>query len=75
MKVNEIAIKQMCIRDRSRTIYGISPELRKLNLISNKHIPDIYLRADYNQRLDLLRGYMDGDGSVSYTHLDVYKRQ
>ncbi len=49
-------------RAQSRTIYGISPELRKLNLISNKHIPDIYLRADYNQRLDLLRGYMDGDG-------------
>lgn len=46
----------------SRTIYNIYPFLKELNLLSNKHIPDIYLRSSYEDRLDLLRGYMDGDG-------------
>lgn len=36
--------------------------LAKNNLIHNKHIPPIYLRASYNQRLQLLRGLMDTDG-------------
>lgn len=46
----------------SRTIYGLRTLLRSLDLLKNKHIPDIYLRASFNQRLDLLRGYMDTDG-------------
>lgn len=49
-------------RAESRTVFGLSPELRKLGLIGNKHIPDLYMRASYNQRLDLLRGLMDTDG-------------
>ena len=46
----------------SRTIYGIVTALYKLNLIGNKHLPDLYMRASYNQRLELLRGFMDADG-------------
>lgn len=46
----------------SRTIFNILKSLKSLNLIKNKHIPNIYLRASFSQRLDLLRGYMDGDG-------------
>ena len=49
-------------RSEKRTIYDISPILKSLNLINNKHIPDIYLRASKKQRLDLLRGFMDTDG-------------
>ena len=49
-------------RCEMRTIYGLRTGLRQLNLIGNKHIPDIYLRASYEQRLDLLRGFMDTDG-------------
>ena len=45
-----------------RTVYGLRTELRKLNLLMNKHIPDIYQRASFEQRLDLLRGFMDTDG-------------
>lgn len=37
--------------------------LRKNNLLHNKHIPDIYLRGSYQQRLALLQGLMDTDGS------------
>ena len=44
------------------TILGIYGKLKELNLINNKHIPDIYQRASYEQRLDLLRGLMDTDG-------------
>ncbi len=38
--------------------------LRKLNVYKNKHIPYMYLRASYQQRLDLLCGLMDSDGTV-----------
>lgn len=36
--------------------------LRKAGVFGNKHIPARYLRAGYNQRLDLLKGLMDTDG-------------
>ena len=39
-------------------------ELRKLNLINNKHIPATYLRASVEQRFALLQGLMDADGHV-----------
>lgn len=47
---------------QSRTIFGLSKELKKLNLLYNKNIPDIYLLASFEQRKDLLRGFMDADG-------------
>lgn len=49
-------------KDKTRTIFGLSIELRKIGLLGNKHIPDIYLNASFEQRLDLLRGLMDTDG-------------
>lgn len=45
-----------------RTIYGIRGKLNDLNLLGNKFIPDLYMRASFQQRLDLLRGLMDTDG-------------
>ena len=38
--------------------------LKDLGVWGNKHIPALYLRAGYGQRLALLRGLMDTDGSV-----------
>lgn len=46
-----------------RTIYGLSPMLRGIGLIGNKYIPIYYKRASTAQRLDLLRGLMDSDGT------------
>jgi hypothetical protein len=46
----------------TRTIFGMRCKLRELSLISNKHLPEIYLKASYEQRLDVLRGFMDADG-------------
>lgn len=39
--------------------------LMALNLIGNKHIPQIYLQASKEQRLALLQGLMDTDGTCS----------
>lgn len=41
--------------------------LRKLGVLRNKHIPEIYLRASKAQRLALLAGVIDGDGSMRRT--------
>lgn len=45
-----------------RTVYGLRTLLKKLNLLNNKHIPEEYYTASFDQRLDLLRGFMDTDG-------------
>lgn len=39
--------------------------LRTLGVLENKHIPAQYLRASAAQRMELLRGLMDTDGTVS----------
>jgi phage terminase large subunit-like protein len=49
-------------RTEARTIYGIRPLLRQLQLTEGKHIPPAYQRASIAQRLELLRGLMDSDG-------------
>lgn len=38
-------------------------DLMQLNVLKNKHIPGEYLRASYEQRLELLQGLMDTDGT------------
>ncbi len=47
--------KQHCLQTR----------LRRLGVLGNKHIPMIYLRSSKAQRLALLRGLMDTDGTAS----------
>ena len=38
--------------------------LKELNVLKNKHIPMEYLRSSRDQRLELLRGLMDTDGTI-----------
>ena len=38
--------------------------LKELNLINNKHIPEEYFYGSIQQRLNLLQGLMDTDGSI-----------
>lgn len=40
-------------------------QLRTLGVLGNKHIPEAYLWASRDQRMDLLRGLLDTDGTVS----------
>jgi hypothetical protein len=49
------------------TVRRLRPKLRSLGVLSNKHIPTSYLRASFGQRLMLLQGLMDTDGSISAT--------
>ncbi|ADY14187.1 hypothetical protein [Sphaerochaeta globosa] len=50
---------------QTRTVYNLVKELRKQNLLHNKHIPSIYFAASVEQRLALLQGLMDTDGNMS----------
>lgn len=43
---------------------GFQARANKLGVWKNKHIPDIYLTAGTEQRLALLQGLMDTDGSI-----------
>ena len=64
-------------RGVSRTVYGLAPDLRRAGILrrdtdwphshgrltGTKHIPTDYLRASHAQRLALLQGLMDTDGT------------
>ena len=56
---------------RCQTVKGIRRQLIELDVLGNKHIPQIYMRASFNQRLALLQGIMDGDGSVNVSRKQV----
>jgi 5S rRNA maturation endonuclease (ribonuclease M5) len=43
-------------------IKGLTTMLRTIGVLNNKHIPDSYLFSSESQRMELLRGLMDGDG-------------
>jgi hypothetical protein len=47
---------------QSRTVFGLRKELRKLSLLGNKRLLEVFLLSSYEQRLDILRGLMDSDG-------------
>lgn len=51
---------------QARTVLGLRGQLRELDILGDKHIPQKYLRGSYQQRLDLLRGLFDGDGSANH---------
>lgn len=47
--------------------FNILKVLRKLNLKNNKHIPELFFIGSITQRLSLLQGLLDSDGTVA-TH-------
>ena len=49
----------------TRTAKGLRSQLIAAKLLRAKHIPQLYMRSGYSQRLDLLRGLMDGDGNAN----------
>lgn len=42
---------------------GLTSLLKECDLLMNKHVPEIYLRASIKQRMALLQGLMDTDGT------------
>ena len=57
-KEGYIPITTWCFTSQVRSL------LRKNNLRGNKHLPDIYKRASIKDKLELLAGLIDTDGSV-----------
>jgi Phage Terminase len=49
----------------THTVLGLQVSLRKMGVLADKHVPAQYLRASRLQRLHLLQGLMDTDGSIS----------
>lgn len=47
------------------TVLGLRTGLRLFDVLNNKHIPPIYLRSSAAQRMALLRGLMDTDGTCT----------
>lgn len=50
---------------KRHNIEKLTPLLRQLGVIHNKHVPAQYLRSSASQRLALLQGLMDTDGTIS----------
>jgi len=48
----------------TRPYRTLQAQLREVGVLGNKHIPESYLHASAGQRLALLQGLMDADGSV-----------
>lgn len=66
----EIGVNQNRNTDRNcrtHTILNIRQHLLDMNVFWNKHIPEIYMRGSFEQRLALLQGIMDGDGHANKT--------
>jgi hypothetical protein len=66
---HELGAEFKCHSDQvvTRGVAGLAHKLRLAGLINNKHIPAIYLRSSYAQRLALLQGLMDTDGHWNVT--------
>jgi|LakMenEpi03Aug12_release.lakeMendotaPanAssembly.Ray.scaffolds.fasta_scaffold47850_2 hypothetical protein len=45
-------------------VAGLVTKIKRLGTYRNKHIPTEYLRASFEQRLTLLQGLMDTDGTI-----------
>lgn len=58
-------------RQKPNTLYTA---MQQLNLINNKHIPDIYLKNSVDVRLAVLAGIIDTDGYLSKNAYDVIQK-
>ena len=59
-------------RSVTKTVKGLITDLKKLDLKKNKHIPDVYKYASYEQRRDLIQGLFDTDGSIDKSGVAVF---
>ena len=50
--------------EHARSTDSLNSRLRLLGVLKNKHVPDVYLVGSKKQRLALLQGLMDSDGTV-----------
>ena len=50
------------VRPRGQSMHV---RLRELGVLNDKHVPDVYLRGSVEQRIALLAGLMDTDGTIA----------
>lgn len=48
-----------------KKLLSFRERLREVGVLGNKHVPEAYLRASYEDRLALLQGLIDSDGTVT----------
>ena len=60
----EKELKQTGVMPANIKKCSLLQKLKKLDLYNNKHIPEIYLYAPYEDRLALLQGLCDTDGTI-----------
>lgn len=63
MKINKSRVYRIGNLKKNKGL--LKAQLENYSLICNKHIPDDYLYGSYNQRLSLLQGLLDTDGSCN----------
>lgn len=66
--IHNVRRKENC---EDRSVYGLVGQLKKAGVCYKKHIPEIYMRASRQQRLDLLAGLLDTDGSFNKARTEV----
>lgn len=66
--IKELKIKSIRQYQENLQIFlvdGLFTKLRETGLLNNKHIPEIYFTTSFDQRLELIKGLMDTDGTCS----------
>lgn len=58
-------VKRVCNSDGEISTTGLTPILRTMGVLENKHIPEQYFNASIQQRLALVQGMLDQDGTIS----------
>jgi intein/homing endonuclease len=66
----------LCKIHRKKGSKGNAPslhmELNQLGIMGNKHIPEIYFESSREQRLELLMGLMDSDGTIDKKGMAIF---
>jgi len=67
---NKASTYRICGKNKKNQLLD---NMKSINLINNKHIPDIYKYSSRSQRLQLLAGLMDSDGYYNnkYNHYEI----
>jgi hypothetical protein len=60
------------IKNTPHKIGLLCQQLKQINVLNNKHVPDEYLYSSYEQRLSLIQGLMDTDGCCLNTGVMEY---
>jgi hypothetical protein len=62
------------IRGTKQRVNPVLNKFKNLNLIGNKHIPEIYLKNSFEIRSQLLAGLIDTDGSLGKSSYEISQK-